>query len=453
MRAAVMRSFGPPSVLRVESDVPLPPPFGPPQQAPAPTSSAAEANANAFRAKRPPANVPLALVKVAYASVNPIDWKTRKGEFPRFLCANPKILGGDLSGVVVALCPLASAPSSTPPPFRVGDRVFSLTGLQEFWQPYGCAAEYAAVPLDRLAHAPEGLPLREAAAVPLAAMTAWQALSPAFPLAGKRVLVHAAAGGVGAFAVQIARQKGAAVVHGTCGPRNADFLVRELGADAAIDYTAGVFEDHPLAREEGGYDVVVDLVGGDYERRSLALLRRRAEWRREAWVREAERGGQSLPPFAPRPYLAEVRRDRSVGRSVFGPSFCRPRAGSRYQSPSSIDYPTFKKKQKKQVLNSGALREAGGNALRGALGLLGSAAAGYGRAFFDRGSSPLYRLIVVRPEARAGGLEDVGAMLAARRVRVFVEREFSLEDAAEAHALVEAGHVRGKVVLRVGGGE
>lgn len=414
MHAAVMRSFGAPSVLRVEPDVPLPPPFG--NAAPLPAAAAdrkpwpSPRGRSASLATAPP----MALIKVAYTSINPIDWKTRKGEVPRFAVSNPKIIGGDLSGTIIALSPATAANSSstTTPSFAIGDRVFSLTGLQEFWRPYGAAAEYVAVPLDRLAHVPAGLSLRDAAAIPLAGMTAWQALAPAMPLRGKRVLIHAACGGVGAFAVQIAKAQGAAAVHGTCGPRNLSFLTGELGADGAIDYTAKPFEDDPLAAE--GYDVVVDLVGGDYERRSAALLKRRAQRQLDAWAEAAAAEGSDAdqqPPFVPRPYLAEV-------------------------------------------LNSGALREAGGNQAKGAALLLASAAKNFAASVFDRRSSPLYRLIVVKPEARSGGLHDLAALVEQGKLRVFVEREFaSMEEIGEAHALVEGGHVRGKVVVRVSGGQ
>jgi NADPH:quinone reductase-like Zn-dependent oxidoreductase len=434
MHAAVMRSFGPPSVLSVESDVPLPPPWG---AAPAPSPAAPPTTTPDRRPWPKPRGrsaclataPPLALVKVAYCSVNPIDWKTRKGEVPRFAVANPKVIGGDLSGVIVALTPAAlqqqrqrhrqqqqqQEQHADEPghlqqqhrPFDIGDRVYALSGLQEFWRPYGAAAEYAAVPLACLAHAPATLSLRDAAAVPLAGMTAWQALAPAMPLRGKRVLVHAAAGGVGCFAVQIAKAQGAAAVHGTCGPRNASsgFLTAELGADAAIDYTRGPFEDDPLAAE--GYDVVVDLIGGDYERRSLELLRRRARAQLDAW---AEADADQQPPFVPRPYLAEV-------------------------------------------LNSGALREAQGDLLKGAAKLLANTAKGLAASIFDKRESPLYKLIVVRPEAAPGGLTELSRLIEQGKVRVFVEREFaSLERIGEAHALVEGGHVRGKVVVRVGGG-
>lgn len=441
MSAAVMRAFGPPSVLRVEQ-VPLPPPFGDADASLAWSSDGKKKAKGGGGAAKPA----LALIRVSHASINPIDWKTRKGEVPRFAVASPKIVGGDLSGEIVGLTPAAAAapprppssrPSSatsprgvgdedddalrTPPaprPFCVGDRVYSLTGLQEFWRPYGAAAEYAVVPLDRIAHAPSNLSLRDAAAVPLAGMTAWQALRPAMPLRGKRVLVHAACGGVGAFAVQIAKAQGA-IVHGTCGPSNVAFLQNELGADGAIDYTKGPFEDDPLAVGNGGgddaddvgYDVVVDLIGGDYERRSLALLRRRAERVQEAWARAAEEGGEpSVAPFAPRPYLAEV-------------------------------------------LNSGPLREAQGDQWKAAWLLASSAAKNLAAAFFDRRTAPDYKLIVVKPEARDGGLEDLTRLIERGSVRVFVEREFaSLAELPAAHELVERGHVRGKVVVRVGGG-
>jgi NADPH:quinone reductase-like Zn-dependent oxidoreductase len=139
----------------------------------------------------------------------------------------PQIPGGDLAGVVVE----ADEGSS----FKPGDKVYALTGQHAFWSTYGTYAQYVCTHESTLAPIPSGLSYQEAAAVPLAAMTAWQALEPSMPLQGKRVLVHAGAGGVGHFAIQIAKAQGAFVAT-TCSGRNAGF-VSKLGADRAIDYT------------------------------------------------------------------------------------------------------------------------------------------------------------------------------------------------------------------------
>jgi NADPH:quinone reductase-like Zn-dependent oxidoreductase len=102
-----------------------------------------------------------------------------------------------------------------------------------------------------------------------------------------------------------------------------------------------------------------------------------------------------------------------------------------------------------EVLNSGALREAKGDQLKGALLLAANAAKGLAAAFFDRRAAPMYKLIVVTPKAR-DGLEQLAELIEKKQVRVFVEKEFaSLEELPAAHELVEGGHVRGKVVVRV----
>ncbi|KAF8059109.1 BST1 [Scenedesmus sp. PABB004] len=233
MRAVVMRSFGPPGALAVEDDFP-----------------------------QPPRRRGEVRIRVAAAGVNPIDFKTRKGDVPRLAVTLPKVLGGDVAGVVEE----ADAGGR----FAPGDRVFGCTGTQAFWCTYGTYAEVVVAHESCLLPIPEGLSDEEAAAVPLAAMTAWQALAPAMPLAGKAVLVHAGAGGVGGFALQIAAAQRAAVVATTCSARNADY-VRGLGATRPIDYASERFEAADVPA--GGYDVVLDLMGGDYETRSLPLLR------------------------------------------------------------------------------------------------------------------------------------------------------------------------------------
>ncbi|MFD9615118.1 NADP-dependent oxidoreductase, partial [Streptomyces sp. NPDC059083] len=157
----------------------------------------------------------------------------------------------DLSGVVTAV-------GAEVTEFRPGDEVFGNVLSRS-----GGYAEYAATPAQFLAHRPAGLDHIHAAALPTAVLTAWQALTDVQP--GQRVLVHAAAGGVGHLAVQIAKARGAYVI-GTARAANHDFL-RGLGADELIDYTATDFTTAVSA-----VDIVFDLVGGDYAARSLRVL-------------------------------------------------------------------------------------------------------------------------------------------------------------------------------------
>jgi NADPH:quinone reductase-like Zn-dependent oxidoreductase len=191
------------------------------------------------------------LVRVAATSLNPADWKVRSGEV-RHLGEPPLILGFDVAGTVVDRAGDVTA-------FAPGDEVFGL-----FLSRAGAYAEYAVVPANVLAVRPVELDVVHAAALPTVALTAWQAL--ANLRAGQRILIHAAAGGVGHLAVQIAKARGAYVI-GTAREVNHEFL-RSLGADELIDYTAVDFAE--VVRE---VDVVLDLIGGDYGLRSLRTLR------------------------------------------------------------------------------------------------------------------------------------------------------------------------------------
>lgn len=196
------------------------------------------------------------LVRVQAASVNPVDAKTREGKFrPVDKSDLPLTLGRDLSGVIER-CGAAVQGA------REGDEVFAFLGTDR-----GTYAEYAKAKAGEFAPKPENLSHVEAASVPLAALTAWQGLFEHGGLkAGQRVLIHGAAGGVGHFAVQLAKAKGAWVA-ATCAQRDMDF-VRELGADLVIDYQAQRFED---ALEN--MDLVFDLVAGETQDRSFAVLR------------------------------------------------------------------------------------------------------------------------------------------------------------------------------------
>jgi NADPH:quinone reductase-like Zn-dependent oxidoreductase len=169
----------------------------------------------------------------------------------------PTIPGHELSGVVEAVGPGARGPTA-------GDAVYALT---DFWRD-GAAAEYVVVRAADLAPKPKNLTHTQAAAVPLSALTAWQALfDHAGLMKGQRVLIHAAAGGVGTYAVQLAKGRGAHVI-GTARAANEKFL-RDLGADEVIDYTAVRFEDRVK-----DVDIVLDSVGGDTLERSWGVLRK-----------------------------------------------------------------------------------------------------------------------------------------------------------------------------------
>jgi NADPH:quinone reductase-like Zn-dependent oxidoreductase len=146
----------------------------------------------------------------------------------------------------------------------VGKSVYALT---DFWRD-GAAADYVAVSAADLAPKPSSLGYVQAAAVPLSALTAWQALFDLAGLtAGQRVLIHGGTGGVGSYAVQLAHWRGARVI-GTTSAANSSFL-RDLGADEAIDYTSERFEN-----KVRNVDVVIDTVGGDTLERSWSVLRR-----------------------------------------------------------------------------------------------------------------------------------------------------------------------------------
>ncbi|WP_236793491.1 NADP-dependent oxidoreductase [Amycolatopsis sp. GM8] len=201
------------------------------------------------------------LVRVRAAGVNPVDWKTRAGNgMAGVLGEPPFVLGWDVSGVVEQV---GFGVTTVKP----GDEVY---GMPWFPRAAGGYAEYVTAPSRQFARKPATISHEQAAAVPLAALTAWQALvDTADVQRGQRVLIHAAAGGVGHFAVQFAKHLGAHVI-GTASSRHHDWLTK-LGADALVDYTAVRFED--AVRD---VDVVIDLVGDahdDTSTRSLNVLR------------------------------------------------------------------------------------------------------------------------------------------------------------------------------------
>jgi NADPH:quinone reductase-like Zn-dependent oxidoreductase len=198
------------------------------------------------------------LIRVHAAGVNPIDWKVRQGfAKERLKYKMPFIPGWDVSGVIETVAPGVTR-------LKSGDEVYCRPDISRD----GSYADYMVVKESEVALKPESIDHVSAAAIPLAALTAWQTLFDAAKLtAGQSVLIHGAAGGVGTFAVQFAKLKGARVI-GTASKKNHDFL-RSLGADELIDYNAVKFEDvvHDV-------DVVLDTVTGETEVRSYQVMKK-----------------------------------------------------------------------------------------------------------------------------------------------------------------------------------
>jgi NADPH:quinone reductase-like Zn-dependent oxidoreductase len=209
-------------------------------------------------APRPKPQAGEVLVRVHAAGVNPIDWKVREGHMKDFWPHKfPLILGWDLSGVVKELGRGVSQ-------FKIGDEVYSLPDPTH----NGAYADYIVVRESELALKPNSLHHIRAAAVPLAALTAWQSLFDTAQLQpGQRVLIHAGSGGVGHFAVQLAKWKGA-YVFATASTKNQD-LLHKLGVDKPIDYTTHRFED--VARN---IDIVLDTIGAETQERSWSILKK-----------------------------------------------------------------------------------------------------------------------------------------------------------------------------------
>src|ERR1700757_4872519 len=201
------------------------------------------------------------LIRVHAAGVNPIDWKVREGHMKDFWPHKlPLILGWDLSGVVEELGASPAAAGR----FKIGDEVYSVPDPTRD----GAYADYIVVREPELALKPKSLHHIRAAAVPLAGLTAWQSLfDTAHLLPGQRVLIHAGSGGVGHFAVQLAKWKGA-YVFATASTKNQE-LLREIGVDEPIDYTQQRFEN--VARN---IDIVLDTIGDDTQERSWSVLKK-----------------------------------------------------------------------------------------------------------------------------------------------------------------------------------
>jgi NADPH:quinone reductase-like Zn-dependent oxidoreductase len=281
------------------------------------------------------------LVEVHAAGVNPVDYKTRSGSgVARWAGPPPFIPGWDVAGVVVDAGYGVTR-------FSPGDRVF---GVPRFPRAAGAYAEYVTAPSLQLSLIPDGLTFEEAAAIPLAALTAWQALEAACLSAGDTVLIHGASGGVGHLALQLATEIGASVI-GAARPPSHEFL-RGFGAAELVDSALVAAEGAALE-----VDVAVDLIGGA-DTGSL--------------VRTVRAGGVLLA-------IADGADEATKATSE--------RLGVRVLEP------------------------------------------------------------LVEPDGR--GLDSVKAMCARGSLRVELDSVLALEQAAEAHRRLEAGGVRGKLVLSV----
>ena len=197
------------------------------------------------------------LVEVHAASVNPLDSKIRDGAFKQILPYRlPLVLGNDVAGVVTRV-------GANVRRFKPGDQVYARPDKDRI----GTFAEYIAMDEAAVALKPANLTMEEAASIPLVALTAWQALVEIAQLRkGQKVLIHAGSGGVGTFAIQLAKHLGATVAT-TTSEANVD-LVKRLGADIAIDYKKDSFE-----KRLGGYDVVLNSLGKDILEKSVSVLK------------------------------------------------------------------------------------------------------------------------------------------------------------------------------------
>ncbi len=333
MKAILAEQYGGPEVLQVVDDLPIP-----------------QVGPNGV------------LVRVHASSVNPIDWKLRRG----LLAAArpvvfPVIWGCDLSGVVTEVGPAVTL-------FKPGDEVYGFKDGYVAKTFRGTYAEFAVMPEKSLAKKPMGLSHEEAASIPLAALTAWQALLNQGKLKpGQRVLIHAGAGGVGTMAIQIAKAFGANVT-ATASTRNQE-LLRQLGADQPIDYSLEKIEE---LRHK--FDLVLD----------------------------------------------------GVGQSVWPASFRALKFGGRLVT---LTVPIPREPAGKLKFFATAIAGLAGGALLGSVG---------GK-----------RLRMIQAKPRGGDLEKITALIEAGKIQPVIEKVFPLEQIADAHRLSEAGHVRGKLVIRM----
>lgn len=302
------------------------------------------------------------LVQVHAAGVNQLDSKIRDGQFKLILPYRlPLILGHDVAGVVVKAGPRVRQ-------FKPGDEVYARTDDFRI----GTFAEFVPVRESSLAPKPKGLTMEEAASIPLVGLTAWQVLVETARLArGQKVFIQAGSGGVGTFAIQLARHLGATVAT-TTSAANFD-LVRGLGADVVIDYRTQDFED--VLHD---YDVVLNSQDGKTLGKSLRVLK----------------GGAKLVSISGPP-------DPAFGRAIAAPLFV---------------------KLVMRLLSSGIRRRA-------------------------RGRGIDYSFVFMK--ADGGQLREITRLIEAGAIRPVVDKVFAFESTNEALAYAEAGHAKGKVVIKI----
>jgi alcohol dehydrogenase len=302
------------------------------------------------------------LVQVHAAGVNQLDSKIKDGQFKLILPYRlPLILGHDVAGVVVKAGPRVRQ-------FKPGDEVYARTDDFRI----GTFAEFVPVKESSLAPKPKGLTMEEAASIPLVGLTAWQALVETAKLTkGQRVFIQAGSGGVGTFAIQLARHLGATVATTTSA---ANFeLVRSLGADVVIDYRTQDFED--VLHD---YDVVLNSQDGKALGKSLRVLK----------------GGAKLVSISGPP-------DPAFGRNIAAPAFVR---------------------LVMRLLSSGIRRRA-------------------------RGRGIDYSFLFMR--ANGAQLREITRLIEGGAIRPVVDKVFAFESTNEALAYAEAGHAKGKVVIKI----
>lgn len=302
------------------------------------------------------------LVQVHAAGVNQLDSKIKDGQFKLILPYRlPLILGHDVAGVVVKAGPRVRQ-------FKPGDEVYARTDDFRI----GTFAEFVPVRESSLAPKPKGLTMEEAASIPLVGLTAWQALVETAKLTkGQRVFIQAGSGGVGTFAIQLARHMCATVATTTSA---ANFeLVRSLGADVVIDYRTQDFED--VLHD---YDVVLNSQDGKTLGKSLRVLK----------------GGAKLVSISGPP-------DPAFGRAIAAPLFV---------------------KLVMRLLSSGIRRRA-------------------------RGRGIDYSFVFMK--ADGGQLREITRLIEAGAIRPVVDKVFAFESTNEALAYAEAGHAKGKVVIKI----
>lgn len=302
------------------------------------------------------------LVQVHAAGVNQLDSKIKDGQFKLILPYRlPLILGHDVAGVVVKAGPRVRQ-------FKPGDEVYARTDDFRI----GTFAEFVPVKESSLAPKPKGLTMEEAASIPLVGLTAWQALVETAKLTkGQRVFIQAGSGGVGTFAIQLARHLGATVATTTSA---ANFeLVRGLGADVVIDYRTQDFED--VLHD---YDVVLNSQDGKALGKSLRVLK----------------GGAKLVSISGPP-------DPAFGRNIAAPAFVR---------------------LVMRLLSSGIRRRA-------------------------RSRGIDYSFVFMK--ADGGQLREITRLIEAGAIRPVVDKVFAFECTNEALAYAEAGHAKGKVVIKI----